>query len=353
MIDGQTHQLRVQAPVILEPTVDTPEPVFVVGMNGSGTSMLTESLGRHPDLYAFPGETRMIPHYIHHARRFGDLSVDSNFLKLWQYVITSAPDFEVFNGHRPLSVPDNWRDYQRDLATIIDAVFRQFALQHGKSRWCEKSPNNSEHLLALADLYPRAKFVHIIRDGRDCAASVNRRQYRNPKLAVYRWRLVVDEARRQGKQLGNDRYMEFRYEDLTTDPSKWMRVVCEFLDLPFTKQVLESSMPQSAKSQHMKGGAPGKIEPNSKKFLSYFSEQQLRRLEHISGATLKDLGYDVIYDAGHSKVGFIESRIIRGVDFVRANHRLRKKLAGQPDMTWGKVFRGTLASIREYNSKKI
>lgn len=313
--------------------------------------MLTESLGRHPDLYAFPGEVRMIPHLIDRTPQFGDLNVDQNFKRLWKYVISCAPDFEVFNDHQPLQMPENWREFPRDLASILDAVFRQFALPHGKVRWCEKSPNNSEHILRIAGLFPSAKFVHIIRDGRDCAASTQRRQFRNPELSINRWRNIVSDARKQGAQLGN-RYFELKYEALTNDPEPWMRSICEFLALDFDSRVLQSAMPQSAKQHERNSGNIGKIEPNSQKFLKQFDARLIKRLEQIAGDLLNELGYDTIYAAGSADVGRLRSRVIRFTDFLKANQRLWGKLTGRRNVSWRTVYRGTLASIREYSSKK-
>jgi hypothetical protein len=328
-----------------------PQPVFVVGMNGSGTSMLTESLGRHPELYAFPGETRMIPYFIDIAPQFGDLHDDKNFRRFWRYVISSAPDFEVYNKHQALTMPENWRDFPRSLAGILDTVFRQFAHPHGKTRWCEKSPNNSEHILRIAELFPSSRFVHIIRDGRDCAASTQRRQFRNPELSINRWRKVVADAREQGAHMGN-RYMELTYEELTIDPERWMRKICEFLVLDFDIRVLQSAMPQSAKKNDYQIGYVGKIEPNSKKFLKQFSAPQIQRLEQIAGELLDQLGYETIYAIGSEDIGWFRARRMRFVDFLKANHRLRSKLTGRRPVSWRKVYRGLLASLREYSAKK-
>lgn len=326
-------------------------PVFVVGMNGSGTSMLTECLGRHPELYAFPGETRMIPHFITEAARFGDLDDDDNFRAFWDYINHSVPDFRVFNDQQPLALPDDWRSHPRNLAGILDAIFRGFAADSGKTRWCEKSPNHSEHILALAALFPSSKFVHIVRDGRDCAASTNRRQFRNPNLAIYRWRRIVAEAKRQGTSLPN-RYFELRYEDLTSDPEHWMRQVCEFLDLPFDPRVLESTMPQSAKGASLESGQIGSIEPNSRKYRRYFTPKQIASLERISGKFLRELGYETEYAADNKDIGRVRATVTRLIDFVRGNRSLRRKLQGDSTMTWGRVYRRTVASIREYASKR-
>ena len=40
------------------------DQIFVIGVNGSGTTMLAESLGKHPELYMFPEETRVLPYLV-------------------------------------------------------------------------------------------------------------------------------------------------------------------------------------------------------------------------------------------------------------------------------------------------
>ena len=52
-------------------------PVFVVGMNGSGTTMLLDCLNNHPKLFGFRGETKIIPHYISSLNKYGEYSVES------------------------------------------------------------------------------------------------------------------------------------------------------------------------------------------------------------------------------------------------------------------------------------
>ena len=166
-------------------------PVFIVGMNGSGTTMLLDSLGNHPDLYAYPRETRLIPNLIHNVDRYGDLNNDENFLRLWHAVL-GIPAFrgKKYKSPKP-PLPANWRDFPRNLAAVLDAVFRYFALTHGKIRWCEKTPQHVQHLQNLHAVFPGAKFIHIIRDGRDCAASFHRRWRRQPELTIYRWKKVI------------------------------------------------------------------------------------------------------------------------------------------------------------------
>ena len=131
-----------------------------------------------------------------------------------------------------------------------------------------------------------------------------------------------------------------------------MRQVCAYLDLRFDPHVLESSMPQSEKRIAPTSTAVGRIEPNSQKFLRYFTDDQLRKLELISGEFLAELGYPVFHEAGSRDFGWLRAKTVRLADFVRSNQRLRKKLSGDSDISWYKIGRAMRASVREYLAKK-
>lgn len=323
------------------------EPLFVVGMNGSGTSMLAESLGRHPELYANPQETRVIPHLIKNLHRFGDLEIDENFLRLWD-TINRIPAFSMMNNGRPPPIPANWQDFPRNLASILDAVFRYLAAKRGKQRWGEKTPQHIQHLNRLHGIFPAAKFVHIIRDGRDCAASFHRRWRRTPELTVYRWKQVVKAGREQGASLG-DQYLEIRYEDLTTNPEQWMRQVCQFLDLPFHENVLSSRRPQSGSND-----PDGKIEPNNEKWRQYFNKDQLISLESIAGRYLKELDYPVCYDAGDRNPSRVQINFWRAKDYSKQLiSAVTIKLQGQSNKSWRHIYGEAIAAWQQWRSNRF
>lgn len=293
-------------------------PVFIVGMNGSGTTMLLDCLDNHPDLYGFRRETKILPYFIAAQHKYGDLSCDENFLRLWND-IRQVPLFRHCNNGVIPPLPDNWQALPRNLAAIIDSIFSFFSNQEGKSRWCEKTPMHALHIETLATMFPEARFVHIIRDGRASAASFYRRWGYKPELSVYRWKNVVQEARRQGKTIA-PRYLEVFYEKLTSDPETQMQQICTFLDVPYTDAVLSTSRQRS-----FTGSSDSNIVANVNKWRSYFNHQCINRLEQIAGKTLAEFGYDTACPNADHNPSRLELKLWLYKDYARSGVTLLKK----------------------------
>lgn len=329
------------------------DPVFVVGMNGSGTTMLLDSLGHHPELYAIPRETRLIPFFYANRNRYGDLNNDTNFRRLWQD-IGRIPAMVQINDMKEVPLPDDWRVYERSLAAVVNGVFSDFALREGKSRWCEKTPQHVQHIAALFEMFPHATFIHMIRDGRDCARSFNRRWRRTPELTIFRWKKVVREGRRQGSTLGPDRYLEIRYEDITLDPETWLRKACTLLQVDFDPSILHSSQPY-LKAAHSAGktAAGGTIVPNSGKWRQYFSQGKLKRLERIAGSTLNTFGYATAMPDSDKDPGRLQLRMWSAKDSSQQYFReIGWKLTGKINRPWRVVLSRPLVSMRQRNVNK-
>jgi Sulfotransferase family len=127
----------------------------------------------------------------------------------------------------------------RSFAEVLDVIYGEFARREGGRRWGDKTPDQVRDIPTLARIFPRAKIIHVFRDGRDVALSWARHPFgpRNLFAAATKWKRHVSAGRRDGPAL-RDSYIEVRYEDLLRDPMNAMRKVCEFLDEPFTEDVL-------------------------------------------------------------------------------------------------------------------
>ncbi len=263
-------------------------PVFIVGMNGSGTTMMLDLLDSHPALFGFRRETLIIPHFVATLESYGDLTDDSNFEKLWRDFLGS-PVFRFVNGGQLPPLPADWRDSPRTLAAVIDGTYRIFAEQAGTSRWCEKTPMHALHIDTLNGVFPGACFIHMVRDGRSCAASLHRRWKYHPSRTMVRWKRLVPLARRRADQC-EAAYLEVRYEDLTSDPEKVMRQVCAFLEEEWDPRVLETSRVRS-----FTGTEQTSIVDRAPVWNRYFGKRQVATLERIGGRLLTELGYEAEY----------------------------------------------------------
>jgi len=317
-------------------------------MNGSGTSMMLDSLGRHPELFALPDETHMMPYIIGQQGRFGDLAIDTNFLRYWQFAIHNLPVLQKRYRTRQ-EIPENWNRYPRSAGGVFDGIFSTLAAAHGKRRWCEKTPDHIQHMNLLAEVFPKSRFIHMIRDGREVACSIARRQMRVPQLVIYRWKKLVEIGRSDGGGLG-ERYLEVRYEDLTDDPYGQMARVCSFLGLEFDDAVTHSRMPQSREKKKLADGELGKIGRNPVKWPSYFDDQVVRELESIGGRMLDELSYPATNTQGNSNPGSIRRAWWRITDFIRLT-RFRMRTNRNYD-SLSKAVRNLLFSYKAFRTKR-
>ena len=134
---------------------------------------------------------------------------------------------------------------------FVSGLYAEFAAQHGKPLAGEKTPDYVKCLPLLHSLFPEAKIIHIIRDGRDAALSVldwatetkgpgKFRLWRDEPLAVCAlwWAEQVRSGLRRGRPLGPSLYHEVSYEELVRDPEQEARDMSRFLGLAYSDQML-------------------------------------------------------------------------------------------------------------------
>src|SRR2546425_6282923 len=136
-----------------------------------------------------------------------------------------------------------WRHSNRGTRAMRCAAFtRLYALRFAKPRWGDKTPGYVKHTRAVQDLLPEARFIHIIRDGRDVAVSLIEEWRASGRVmsvtrAAERWVSKISVGREQARELRF--YLEVRYEDLVLDSESVLRRICDFIDLPWHPDMLE------------------------------------------------------------------------------------------------------------------
>ena len=143
----------------------------------------------------------------------------------------------------------------------IAAVFEAYAAERGKPRWGDKTPLYMQHLPLLERLFPTARFVHLIRDGRDAALSflsvpegIMTEGWGHPRDAAgfaCQWATEVRAARALGARVGPERFLEVRYEALVAEPEAELRRICSFAGLEYDEAMLGYvGQTDSARKEH-------------------------------------------------------------------------------------------------------
>jgi hypothetical protein len=214
------------------------DPILIGGVPRSGTTLLLSILSSHPDLFAIPEETYAL--------------VDPNGI--------------------------HWGPLQA-------------ALEGNEKRWVEKSPNNTRNIPLIWKTWPKAKIVHIIRDGRDVVTSC-RGFNSHFEVEPDEWQIGVRVA------LGfadHPQVYTLRYEDLIQDFAEQVLNLESFLGLEHSHQVM--AYPQYATVQaHSENWTHNAIRVHGKFIGRWKEPQYAARIEQAMETewfieTLEMLGY--------------------------------------------------------------
>ena len=142
----------------------------------------------------------------------------------------------------------------------LRAFFELYAERQGKPRWGDKTPAYMLSIQRIGRTLPEARFIHLIRDGRDVALS-QRRWRERAGAGTARSR----PGRRSGSAIrksasradrGREHYVEARYEDLVSDPEPTLRRICDALELEFEPAMLNYHERAAERLQEMAGALP-------------------------------------------------------------------------------------------------
>lgn len=284
----------------------------IVGSPRSGTTLLRFMLDAHPDL-AIPPETSFLMLGPKLKGR-GDKLREKFFRAIVNYPapIPSWPDFEV--------TQEAFRDALMqinpfDISEGFRAFYRLYAARLGKPRWGDKTPLYCLHLNTVRRVLPEARFIHIIRDGRDAALSLRRMWFspgRDIETQAAYWRKCVLAARQAG--VGRPDYMEIRYEDLILNTRAALEHVCAHSGLSYDDAMLSYYTRTPTRLREHKG----RMRPDGTPLLTQeqrlrqqerttkpldpacvfgwkqsMSAEEIRRFQRVAGDLLKELGYEV------------------------------------------------------------
>ncbi|MGK5553879.1 sulfotransferase family protein [Actinomadura kijaniata] len=220
--------------------IPSDRPIFVIGCPRSGTTLLQLMLHSHRRI-AIPAETRfLLPAYTSRCE-FGDLEDTENRRALAEWITGRKTTKFRDLGLDAAEVTEEIVQGPPTIGSALGIVFRAYARKHGRPRWGDKRPSYSKHVGTLLRMFPDAQFVHLIRDGRDCVASLTEMPWYKQDVyhAISAWREAIDNGRRHAARLGPDAYYELQYERLVADPAGELSSLCAFLGEDFDPAMTE------------------------------------------------------------------------------------------------------------------
>ncbi|TAK48593.1 MAG: sulfotransferase [Xanthobacteraceae bacterium] len=249
--DIATRAERVKPAVLAADIPCSGQPVFVVGSGRCGTSILTWALGQHPNIGPVE-ETNWLPMTLMGAAAGHAMACQPG---------RGAPAIYGVDRTRYLSSIGSSID-KLHRSMVSDSAFRTFltrssghenrfhpdfqirrSLWNPKRRWVDGTPFNTTFIPVLAEAFPKAQFIGIIRNPRETIASyaaftnVGGPQY-SVHEATLTWLRSVHSIMEAARELGPGRVLVMRYEDIISDVPGTMRKCFRFLGEP--------NFPQSA-----------------------------------------------------------------------------------------------------------
>ncbi len=281
----------------------TPMP-FIVGCGRSGTTLLRLLLDAHPDM-AIPHETAwlkdILPVLVHSSFKTSVLRKKLLGSEQWCTMNISEGELDTVLAQHDATVPEE----------TIRRIYKTYADKHSAVRYGDKTPAHSSHMITLFKLLPEARFIHIIRDGRDVAESYRRVWFglQDIRQLAYLWVTRIRDIRQQAEYLPY--YMEVRYEELVADPEKILRKIGEFIDLSYDPIQLEAYKHADERLSEVKDRVlDGKFISNEAfkqthlltmqppttsrigKWKTELTSDEIATFERIAGDMLSDLGYE-------------------------------------------------------------
>jgi hypothetical protein len=233
------------------------KPILIIGAPGSGTTLLHQTLCSHRDV-AYITHNMLRAGLRKHGRLVGDRR---RALLMLQNLIHRDPAsnnplgdalwIKYFGDYKYMTE----NDYSEEMADYFRKKVLQVQNLWGRSRFVDKTLVNCFRVRLLNSIFPDAKFLHIIRDGRAVAFSILNKieiagdrfalfdvgfkdilgdKYKPDRSELYNYGLAWAEFVRRGREasaVAKGRYYEVSYENLITEPYKELRNIVDFCEL--------------------------------------------------------------------------------------------------------------------------
>ena len=213
-------------------------PLFMFGFERSGTTLLSMIVGAHPEIAVPLNVTGMWYRYGRQLERYQRLRTQGD---LEQLVVDLLEEERIQLWDVELHRDDVMGGLETgNFAAVVARFHELYAVAKGKPHWGNLDIATLDNMDLAHLWFPEARFIHIVRDGRDIALSHETMPYgvANTLEAAEKWRHRLTVSLKMGAILGTNRYLVVRYEDLILDTQNVLTKMCEFIGVPFSSEML-------------------------------------------------------------------------------------------------------------------
>src|SRR5712671_50710 len=284
---NQTHGARSKA------------PVFVLGCGRSGTKLLYHTLLSAGNFAVYHTESNAFNLI---GLRFGNLAQRENRQKLLDHWLRSKLFYG--SGLSREEIEPRILEECRNAGDFLRILMETIARKQGVQRWAECTPLHLLYLPLIKKLLPDALIVHIIRDGRDVAVSLDRIGWIKPfswdrkrKLlapAIF-WKWIVSKGRRYGSRMGAD-YLEVHYEDVVEKPQEMLARIGDFIehDLDYDRVQKNAQGSMVDPNSSFRGDGQEKHSNPVGRWKAVLSAEEVAQIESLIGNELRDTEYPLV-----------------------------------------------------------
>jgi hypothetical protein len=280
--------------------------LFICGFPGGGTDLVKTVLNAHPEIY-INGEMPFIKNLAKFGYGENFLFTDIEAVRAFQNTLGGI---NTWNNIENIA-HDFTEELDEKVGLSRDEVLRTCFSRKAPLIWGNKTPQNTENIALLAKIFPHARFLIVVRDVRDVCLSWRNKWGKDMIWCAAKWDRRMKQGWFDTRRLSSDRYRFLRFEDLLLDIEHWTRIVCDFLEIPFAKQMLEHHRYTTERIDGKINYGQKIIKDNKNKWPTLLPAKTIKRIEEIAFDAMRIFGYRVSLASRSQPI--LKSETIRGV----------------------------------------
>jgi len=262
-------------------------PIFIMGCHRTGTTLVRRILNSHSRIEIYH-ESQYYPIFHNEIYYYGDLGKHANLVRF-------IDDFRDVIRVQCLDPGDSVPETKEFIDALVTPTFEGvlavslhlYALNHGKVRGGDKTPQHYAYLPEISDKFPDSPIVFLMRDPRDTVLSIRERFNTSIEGATRHWNEAVYAYQQSTRPVHL-----VRYEDLVQRPAEIIESMCAFLGEPYEATMLRFFEKTPEQIIEQKGGKLlGPMDSSSVGRYKTMPTSEIEQIERECAAGMQLMGY--------------------------------------------------------------